>query len=169
MLELDFTVDTSRSVEEIVPPGTPAEEVPSVLSELKASAYRPVLTDDDMLITADTVVILDGEVIGKPADKADAVRILRQLSGRTHKVVTSVTLTTVRSQQTFREITEVEFAELSDREIDYYVERYRPLDKAGAYGIQEWIGAVGVRKINGCYYNVMGLPLRALYEHLSSM
>lgn len=169
MLDLDFTVDTSRTVDEVVPPGTRADMVPVVLAELKASAYRQHLLPDDVLITADTVVVLDDAVIGKPADEEEARAILRRLSGRTHKVVTAVTISTVKSQTTFREVTEVEFAELSDKDIDYYVMHYHPLDKAGAYGIQEWIGAVGVKRINGCFYNVMGLPVQALYARLSEI
>lgn len=164
MLDLDFRVDTSRPVEEIIPDGLPAEEVPAYLSRLKAAPYVADLANDEVLITADTVVILNDRVIGKPRDAADARRILADLAGKTHKVITGVTIGRPGSPlQTFSETTEVDFDTLTPDEIDYYVERYRPLDKAGAYGIQEWIGAAAVKGIRGSFYNVMGLPIHRLY------
>ena len=167
MLNIDFRVDTSKSVEEIVPEGTPAHEVPVILSRIKAEPYLAELKADEVLITADTVVILDGEVIGKPKDIDDARRILRKLSGRTHQVVTGVSIgRRGKPLETFSETTEVVFDPLTDGEIDYYVETFKPLDKAGAYGIQEWIGAAAVKGLKGSYYNVMGLPVHALYRHL---
>ena len=123
----------------------------------------------EILVTADTVVIDGGKVLGKPRDAREAAAMLRELSGHTHKVVTGVTLLSSSGMDTFSETTYVEFAELSDCEIAYYIEHYRPFDKAGAYGIQEWIGYIGVTGIRGDYYNVMGLPLRSLYEHLKKM
>lgn len=170
MLNVDFRVDTSRSVDEIVPDGTPAHEVPLFLSRIKAEPYLADLQPDEVLITADTVVILDDEVIGKPKDLDDARAILRRLSGRTHRVVTGVSIGRPgRPLETFSETTEVIFDPLTEREIDYYVENFKPLDKAGAYGIQEWIGAAAVKGLNGSYYNVMGLPVHALYKHLNSV
>lgn len=167
MLGVDFRVDTSRSVEEIVPDGTPADMVPVILSQIKAEPYLAELKANEVLITADTVVILDDEVIGKPKDAADARRILRRLSGRTHRVVTGVSIGRPgKPLETFAETTEVIFDPLTDEEIDYYVTNFKPLDKAGAYGIQEWIGAAAVKGLNGSYYNVMGLPVHALYRHL---
>lgn len=164
MLDVDFRVDTSRPVDEIVPDNLPADEVPAYLSRLKAAPYLPDLKPDEVLITADTVVILGDSVIGKPRDAEDARRILIRLSGQTHRVVTGVSIGRPDgSLQTFTETTEVEFDPLTPDEIDYYVSRYNPLDKAGAYGIQEWIGAAAVRGIRGSYYNVMGLPIHRLY------
>lgn len=169
MLDLDFRVDTSRSVEEIIPDGLPAEEVPAHLSRLKATPYLADLAENEVLITADTVVILDGEVIGKPRNAEDAHRILERLAGRTHKVVTGVSIgRSGMPLQTFSDTTEVDFDSLTPEEIDYYVSRYAPLDKAGAYGIQEWIGAAAVKGIRGSFYNVMGLPIHRLYLALKS-
>lgn len=168
MLDIDFRVDTSRPVEEIIPDGTPVDEVPLVLSRIKAEPYLADLADDEVLITADTVVILDDEIIGKPRDLEDAKVVLRKLSGRTHRVVTGVSIgRSGESLESFSATTEVMFAELSDSQIDYYVDKYKPLDKAGAYGIQEWIGAAAVKGLNGSYYNVMGLPIHALYSRLT--
>ncbi len=167
MLGVDCRVDTSKSVDEIVPEGTPADEVPVLLSRIKAAPYLADLKQDEVLITADTVVILDDEVIGKPRDAADAKRILHRLSGRTHRVVTGVSIGRAGEPlETFSETTEVIFDPLTDAEIDYYVDNFKPLDKAGAYGIQEWIGAAAVKGLKGSYYNVMGLPIHALYRKL---
>lgn len=165
-LQLSCEIASPIEVDESYPGNMRPEEVPAYLSRKKAHAYLSSLKHNQILLTADTVVINRGEVVGKPRDLNDAAAMLRRLSDHTHKVVTGVTLATVRSQHTFAEETEVEFAPLSDREIAYYVENFSPLDKAGAYGIQEWIGYIGVRGIRGDFYNVMGLPLRALYEHL---
>lgn len=165
-LHLPCEVAVPVDVDESYPGNMRPEEVPAYLSRKKAHAYLSSLRYDQILLTADTVVINRGEVVGKPRNIGDAAAMLRRLSGHAHKVVTGVTLATIRSQYTFAEETEVEFAALDDREIEYYVENFRPLDKAGAYGIQEWIGYVGVSGIRGDYYNVMGLPLRALYENL---
>ena len=133
----------------------------------KADAYRPLMQADELIITADTIVCIDGEVLGKPSDGAEAAAMLRKLSGRTHEVITGVCLTTTRLQRTFAAVTEVTFDTLTDEEIAYYVERYRPLDKAGAYGVQEWIGFIGVTGLKGSYFNVMGLPVQRLYKELS--
>ena len=171
MLDVNFRVDTSRSVDEVVPPGMAAADVPAYLSTLKAQPYVADLTSNQVLITADTVVILDGEVIGKPKDAADACAILARLAGHTHTVVTgvSIALPGRTALHTFSEQTQVEFAPLSAEEISYYVTRYSPMDKAGAYGIQEWIGAAAVKGMNGSFYNVMGLPINRLYRELKSL
>lgn len=161
-----FEIVSGRDVDETYPADLPAVDVPAYLSRLKAAAYADTLADNDILITADTVVILDGHILGKPTDASDACRMLAALAGRTHTVVTGVTITTRTSTDTFSESTRVSFAPLSDAEIAEYVARFRPLDKAGAYGIQEWIGAAAIERIDGCFYNVMGLPLHALYRHL---
>ncbi len=168
LLDLSFTVDTSHSVDEKVPECMPARQVPAYLSRLKADAFPLAEQDERLVITADTVVILDGEVLGKPRDEEDARAMLRRLSGRVQTVVTGVTVRTSERCETFSAESEVEFAELTDAEIDYYVDRYRPLDKAGAYGIQEWIGAAAIRGITGSFYNVMGLPVHRLYDVLKS-
>lgn len=169
LLDMDFEIVQPREVEEVYPDDLVADEVPAYLSSLKADAYLDLLGTGDVLLTADTVVICDGEILGKPAGYHDAVGMLKKLSGRTHTVVTGVTLTGTDFRKTFSEHTRVTFADLSDDVIDYYVERYRPYDKAGAYGIQEWIGCIGISSIDGCFYNVMGLPLHALYANLSSL
>lgn len=165
---LDVEVDILPLVEvnESFPATMKPQEVPAYISKKKAHPYMANLRNGDILLTADTVVICQGEVIGKPTDVKDAARILRQLSGKTHQVVTGVTLASNKRTVTFSEITEVDFAPLSIEEIEYYINRYHPLDKAGAYGIQEWIGYIGISGIKGDYYNVMGLPLHSLYRHL---
>ena len=169
MLDIDFRVDTSHPVDETVPEGLTAEEVAPYLSRLKAGAYPLSENERKLVITADTVVIIDGEVLGKPADEADARAMLARLQGRTQKVITGVTVRTSKGMTTFSAESEVEFAPLTDEEIAYYVEHYRPLDKAGAYGIQEWIGAAGIKGINGSFYNVMGLPVQRLYSLLKTI
>lgn len=140
--------------------------VAAYLSEKKYNAYQGELQDNDLLITADTVVLLDGEIIGKPSSPADAELMLAKLSGRTHTVITGVTMGTASRQETFDAHTQVTFAKLSAQEIRYYIEQYRPFDKAGSYGIQEWIGYVGIERIDGSFYNVMGLPIHILYSKL---
>lgn len=166
MLVPDLTIAAIKDVEETYPASLPAEQVPEYLSQLKAEAYKGDLADGEVLLTADTVVVLDGEILGKPIDEADAVAILRKLSGRTHTVVTGVTLTSLHKSVSFSVHTDVDFDKLSDEVIKQYVSTFRPLDKAGAYGIQEWIGAVGIRGIRGSFYNVMGLPLHAVYDRM---
>lgn len=168
-LDVDVEIAPARRIDESYPARLQPEETAPYISRKKAEGYRDLVGEDTILITADTVVVLDGRVLGKPRDEEDARRMLRQLSGRTHTVVTGVTVTSRDAQHTFAEHTEVDFAELTDAEIDHYVSCYKPLDKAGAYGIQEWIGYIGVTGIRGCYYNVMGLPLSALYRHLKPL
>lgn len=169
LLSIDFTVDTSVKVTESYPSDLPIDQVAPYLSQLKARAHRQLLKPKDLVITADTVVILGDRVIGKPKSMSHAREMLHDLSGQTHRVVTGVTIGTKNFENTFSAISEVEFAPLTDQEIDYYVRTFTPLDKAGAYGIQEWIGAAGIRKINGSFYNVMGLPVHLLYQKLKDL
>lgn len=166
MLGVEFSIAGSMDVDECYPDTLAAEEVAPYVSQKKADAYRRHMAAGELIITADTVVVNDGNVLGKPHDEVEAVAMLKSLSGHVHKVVTGVTVTTAERQVTFSAVTEVEFAELSDVEIQEYVALFRPMDKAGAYGIQEWIGCIGVKGINGSYYNVMGLPLHKLYTEL---
>ncbi len=168
MLVPDYAIAESRDVEEVYPQDTPLHEVAPYLSRLKAKAYKDCLVPDEVIITADTVVINQGRLMGKPHSEAQALEMLKSLMGRTHQVVTGVTLTSAHHTETFSETTDVTFDTLSDQEIADYVHNYRPLDKAGAYGIQEWIGAAAITGIRGCFYNVMGLPLHALYLHLKN-
>ena len=163
-LDLDFEVKVVKGVSESYPKTLRAEEVPQYISREKAAAYQ--IADDELLLTADTVVIVDNTILGKPHDADDARRMLRLISGRTHQVVTGVTLTTAKAQKTFGVSTDVTFRQLTDDEIDYYIAHYRPFDKAGAYGIQEWIGYIGVTSIHGSYYNVMGLPVQRIYQEI---
>lgn len=168
MLDRDFEVVSGIDVEETYPGELQPKEVPAYLSRLKSDAYRSMVGENELVLTADTIVLLDGEIIGKPADLDDAKRMLAKLSGRTHQVVTGVTIADRNNTKTFSVVTDVEFSQLSESQIEYYVENYKPLDKAGAYGIQEWIGAVGVKSINGSFYNVMGLPVHRLNEELGA-
>ena len=168
-LGIEFQVRTLEGIDESYPHDLPVLEIAEYISRKKAHAYQAEMADDELIITADTVVILGDEVLGKPKDADDARRMLRELSGKTHKVVTGVTIVTATATRSFSAVTDVEFAELSDEDINYYVDNYRPLDKAGAYGIQEWIGCMGVCHINGSFYNVMGLPLHRLYTELEHL
>jgi septum formation protein len=159
-------VNVLPNISESYPDTLPADEIAEYIAREKGDVYKNGIDEDILVITADTVVICDDEVLGKPIDAADASRMLRLLSGRTHHVVTGVCLTTSTRQRSFSVRTEVTFKQLSDEEISYYVENYKPFDKAGAYGIQEWIGYIGVTGINGSYFNVMGLPVQHIYEEL---
>ena len=163
-LDIDFEVRVKDGICEDYPRHLPMEEIPQYISREKSEAYD--LAPDELLITADTIVWIDGRVLGKPVSKAEAEDMLRLLSGKTHQVVTGVTLATTEWTTSFSAVTDVTFATLSNEEIRYYVERYAPMDKAGAYGVQEWIGYVGVTRLAGSYYNVMGLPVQRLYAEL---
>ena len=167
---VDFIVDVPEDVDEEIEDCIPAMDVAPNLAERKAEAYRQSrrIEANTLVLTADTVVIAGNRVLGKPADEAEAREMLRELSGRTLQVVTGVCVADNMGTAVGSQITDVTFAQLSDDEINYYIERYRPMDKAGAYGIQEWIGCIGITRIVGDYYNVMGLPLRLLYEMLTS-
>ena len=167
-LEMHYEVRVLDDIDESYPDTLRGEDIPRYISQAKAEAYLPTLAADELLITADTIVCLDGEVLGKPHDEADACAMLRRLAGRTHQVMTGVTLTTTVRQTSFVCVTEVDFAPLTDDEILHYVSHYRPLDKAGAYGVQEWIGYVGVTGLRGSYFNVMGLPVQRLYNELKT-
>ncbi len=165
-LGLKYEIRLLPDIDESYPSTLQGEEIPLEISRKKSEAYRPTMADDELIITADTIVYLDGKVIGKPADEEEARDMLRTLSGRTHEVMTGVTFLTKQRQHSFSCTSRVTFATLSDEDIDYYVTNYHPLDKAGAYGIQEWIGYIGVTRIEGSYYNVMGLPVQRLYSAL---
>ena len=164
-----FEVRVMDGIDESYPASLPASEVARYIAGKKAAAYRAVIKPDELIITADTVVIVDDDILGKPKDEADAVRMLREISGRTHHVTTGVCLLTARQERCFDVTTEVTFKTLSDEEIAYYVAQYKPFDKAGAYGIQEWIGYIGVTGLNGSYYNVMGLPVQRIYQELQKL
>lgn len=164
-LGVDFEVKVMKGVDEAYPDTLPAKDVAEYISREKASVYD--VADDELLITADTVVIVGDDILGKPKDADDAHRMLREISGRTHQVVTGVCLTTAKEQRSFSVVTDVTFKQLSDEEIDFYIRNHRPYDKAGAYGIQEWIGYIGVTGLNGSYYNVMGFPVQRVYEELT--
>ena len=165
-LDLSFDVHVIPGLEENYPDSLQPQEIPVFLSKQNAEADLSTLEDQVLLITADTIVWNETEVIGKPKDREDAIRMLRSLSGHEHQVVTGVCLTTTKKQETFSVVSSVRFASLTDEEIIYYVDKYKPFDKAGAYGIQEWIGYVGVESISGSFYNVMGLPVQRLYQEL---
>ena len=168
-LGINFEVRTIKGIDESYPADLPVLDIAQYISRKKALVYQRDMAPNDIIITADTVVILGDEVLGKPKSSEEACSMLRQLSGKTHKVVTGVTIVMHDRTSSFSAVTDVEFAQLDDNVISYYVEHYRPLDKAGAYGIQEWIGCVGVRHINGSFYNVMGLPLHRLYTELDCL
>lgn len=168
-LDIDYEVRVLPGIDESYPQGLSAEDIPQYISRQKAGAYESVMRPDDLIITADTIVWADGKVLGKPKDEAEARAMLRLLSGRTHEVITGVTLLTKTVKKTFAVTSKVTFDPLADDEIDYYVARYCPLDKAGAYGIQEWIGYVGVSSLHGSYFNVMGLPVQRLYKELKTL
>jgi septum formation protein len=167
-IDIPFTVKVIDGLEEVYPEELKAEEIPLFLAELKASAYLPDMDDETLVITADTIVWSDGQVLGKPTDLADARKMIRQLSGKTHEVFTGVCVQTKTKKVSFSAVSRVTFAHLQEDEIDYYLSNYKPLDKAGAYGVQEWIGYIAVEHIEGSYFNVMGLPIQRLYSVLKS-
>lgn len=167
-LGVDFEVRTLQDIDESYPDTLRGEEIPMHISAKKAEAYRAEMADDEMIITADTIVYDNGKVLGKPRDKEDAVRMLRQLSGHAHEVITGVSILTKNRTVQFASTSKVYFAALTDEEINHYVDTNHPFDKAGAYGIQEWIGFVGVTRIEGSYFNVMGLPIQRLYTELKA-
>lgn len=168
-LGLRFEIRLMKDIDESYPDELSGEEIAKHIARQKAEAYRPTLSADELVITADTIVYLDGRVLGKPKDEDEAHQMLRDLSGKTHQVITGVTILTEQTIKTFASVSSVTFANLSDEEIDYYVTHFHPTDKAGAYGIQEWIGFVGVERIEGSYFNVMGLPVQRLYTELKKL
>ncbi len=167
-LGVDFTVDTENHFQENFGPDIPYDEVPRLMAEGKSDGFHRPLLEDEILITADTMVIcpMKGEILGKPKDREDAIRMLRDLSGREHHVVTAVTVRDCHRRKTISDTTEVWFKPLSDAEITRYVDTYKPFDKAGAYAIQEWIGYIGITRIDGSYFNVVGFPVHRVYELL---
>lgn len=165
-LSIDFQVRTLQDIDESYPDTLRGEEIPMYISGKKASAYKQAMAADEMIITADTIVYDNGQVLGKPKDRGEAIQMLRQLSGHAHEVITGVSIVTKEKTTQFASTSKVFFASLTDEEITYYVDNYRPFDKAGAYGIQEWIGYVAVTRIEGSYFNVMGLPIQRLYTEL---
>jgi septum formation protein len=152
--------------EEVYPDTLPLMEIPVFLAELKANAISCELSDNTLIIAADTIVAIGDKVLGKPRDKEDAIDILKQISGRTHQVITGVCLKTRLKQHSFYALSHVTFRTLTDEEINYYITNFSPFDKAGAYGVQEWIGYIGIEHIEGSYFNVMGLPTQMLYKEL---
>ena len=167
-IDVPFEVRVLEGIDESYPKSLPTRNIAEYIARKKAAAYLDTMAADELVITADTIVVLGDEVMGKPKDDADARRMLHELSGHTHQVITGVTLTTRERQTSFSVETDVTFKWLSNQEIDYYVTTYHPLDKAGAYGIQEWIGHIGVTALRGSYFNVMGLPVQRIYEALSA-
>ena len=170
MKDAGFTFEVRlKNVEEKYPQELHWENVPEYLSKVRASAFREELKADEVLITADTVVCIHDRILGKPADRKEAISMLQELSGNRHLVVTGVSVTTRTEQLSFSSRTDVFFKRLSNEEIEFYVDTYKPFDKAGAYGIQEWIGYIGIERIEGSFYNVMGLPIQKLYETLRKL
>jgi septum formation protein len=164
-LDVPFTVEV-REVDEVYPPELKGSEIAVYLSELKASAFEGTIDDKTLVITADTIVWIDGKALTKPKDFNDGVAILKNLSGKMHEVITGVTLKAKHKSKTFYALTNVYFKHLSDEKISYYLDQYKPYDKAGSYGAQEWIGYVAIERIEGSYFNVMGLPTSMLYDEL---
>ena len=166
-LGIPFEVKVLPGIDESYPDDLPLVQVAEYIAREKADAYKPTMEPDELVITADTIVIAEGQVMGKPKDEDDVRRMLGILSNRTHQVVTGVCITTAERQSSFSAVTDVTFKQLTSEEIDYYIENYHPYDKAGAYGVQEWIGYIGVSTINGSFYNVMGFPIQRIYNELA--
>jgi septum formation protein len=166
-LGLEFDIKTA-DINEIYPENLKREEIPVYLAEQKANAMLPNLKDDEILITADTIVWLNGKAVNKPKDRQDAFNMITSLSDNTHVVYTGVQLSTSNKKQSFFAQTKVTFSKLEEQEINYYINKFKPFDKAGSYGIQEWIGYIGIEKIEGSYFNVMGLPVHQVYQQLKT-
>lgn len=165
-LGVSFETLCLPGIDESFPDSLPANEVAGYISVKKAEAYKQQMQTNQLIITADTVVVSENRILGKPHSRENAVEMLRFLSGKTHHVITGVTILTTDKQKTFSVSTDVTFANITDKEINYYIDCYQPMDKAGAYGIQEWIGFIAVESISGSYFNVMGLPIQRLYQEL---
>lgn len=165
-LDIEFTVDTGNTFEEVYDPATPHERIPEVLSEGKSYGFHRTLEANEILITSDTLVLCGERVMGKPHSREEAIDMLRCLSGREHKVITAITLRDRGRCSTTSDTAVVYFKELTDNEIEYYIDQYKPFDKAGAYGIQEWIGYAGIGRIEGSYFTIMGLPVHLVYKEL---
>jgi len=168
-LGIDYSIKVLSGIEEVYPDSLKKEDIPIYISREKAEAYLSSMSENDLIITADTIVWVNGEVLGKPENEDEARCMLHQLSGKIHEVITGVSLTTKSFQHSFSSVSKVKFAKLTNEEIDYYIVNYHPMDKAGAYGIQEWIGFVGVENIKGSFYNIMGLPIQKLYNELKKI
>lgn len=167
-MDIPFTVDTGNTFDESWSEDTPHEKVPELMAEGKSFGFHRELADNEILVTSDTMVLCGTEILGKPKDRDDAIRMLKLLSGRGHQVITAVTLRDREKKKTFSVTSNVFFKELSDSEITYYLDTYKPYDKAGAYGIQEWIGYIGISRLEGSFYNVMGFPASRFYEELKA-
>ena len=167
-MDIPFTVDTGNTFDESWSSDTPHEKVPELMAEGKSFGFHRELADNEILVTSDTMVLCGTEILGKPKDRDDAIRMLKLLSGRGHQVITAVTLRDREKNKTFSVTSNVFFKELSDSEITYYLDTYKPYDKAGAYGIQEWIGYIGISRLEGSFYNVMGFPASRFYEELKA-
>ena len=167
-IDIDFEIKVLPDIDETYPSNLALEEVAEFVAQKKATSYYSILKENELMITADTVVVLEGKIYGKPKDEEEAKEMLLALSGKTHRVISGVCLTSTTKQTFFSVTSDVEFSDLTNEEIEYYVERYSPLDKAGSYGVQEWIGYIGVKHISGSYYNIMGLPIQRLYRELKS-
>ena len=167
-MDIPFTVDTGNTFDESWSSDTPHEKVPELMSEGKSFGFHRKLADNEILVTSDTMVLCGTEILGKPKDRDDAIRMLKLLSGWGHQVITAVTLRDREKKKTFSVTSNVFFKELSDSEITYYLDTYKPYDKAGAYGIQEWIGYIGISRLEGSFYNVMGFPASRFYEELKA-
>ena len=165
-LDIEFTVDTGNTFEEVYDPATPHERIPEVLSEGKSYGFHRPLAEGEVLITSDTLVLCEDRVMGKPRSREEAFDMLRFLSGKEHKVITAITVRDSQRCKTSSDTAIVSFKELSDSEIEYYIDTFKPFDKAGAYGIQEWIGYIGIGKIEGSFFTIMGLPVHLVYQEL---
>ena len=165
-LGVEFTVDTRNSFEEIAPDGLPYSLYPEYMAKGKSHGFHRDLLPDEILVTADTMVLCSDEIMGKPTDRADAIRMVQKLQNNRHSVLTGVCIRSLEKEVCFTASTDVFFDELSQEEIEYYVDTYRPFDKAGAYGVQEWVGYAGIKRIEGSYFNVVGLPVQMLYQKL---
>ena len=165
-LGVQFTVDTRNTFEEIAPEGLPYSQYPEYMAKGKSHGFHRDLLPDEILVTADTMVLCSDEIMGKPTDRADAIRMVQKLQNNRHSVLTGVCIRSLEKEVCFTASTDVFFDELSQEEIEYYVDTYRPFDKAGAYGVQEWVGYAGIKRIEGSYFNVVGLPVQMLYQKL---
>lgn len=167
-IDIDFEIKVLPDIDESYPSELPVEEVAEFVAQKKAKSYITCLNDRELLITADTVVVLDNVIYGKPTNKQEGKEMLHALSGKTHRVISGVCLSSSKKQTSFSVSSDVEFSVLSNEEIDYYIDHYSPFDKAGSYGIQEWIGYIGVKHLSGSYFNIMGLPIQRLYREIIS-
>ena len=163
---IDFEVDTRNNFEEVIDPSIPHEEIPEVLSVGKSNGFHRPLENNEILITSDTLVLCEGKVMGKPSSRKDAYEMLKMLSGQDHKVITAVSIRDHKRIVTFSDTAIISFKSLTDNEIYFYIDNFKPFDKAGAYGIQEWIGYIGIERIEGSYFTIMGFPVHLVYKHL---